>query len=223
MLPDRLRAVGAKAGRPRCRGERSASGDAERELQGYHSAPKVCQDSGVPSPGVLPHGLAPRRGHHQRPHPRGACSPETRRTSSTRRVEARARPSRRRFGAFATSRRLTDDHPHPARLLRPFSPWRTSRASTPRISPRRIGARDGSWRTNLCGASCSAVGSGSRFHRLSSYPRTRAGGAACTGTTRRRSIESCGARASAATRFRADSQTRSASGRCTCSTAARYS
>ena len=106
VLPDRLGAVGAKAGQPRCRGGRYASGDAARELQGYHRAPQVCQDTRVPSPGVLPHGLAPRRGHHQRPHARGACSPEdeTSFVDATRR--SAIRPSRRVSAHTSLSRIL---------------------------------------------------------------------------------------------------------------------
>lgn len=100
-------------------------------------------------------------------------------------------------------------------------------ASTRRVSPPSVVAR-GVWRrTTRCGASFSSAGSGSRSRRTSRLPRARAGGGACTGTTRRRWIESCGAKhATRETRFlRLDSQTsaRDASGRCTCSTAARYS
>jgi hypothetical protein len=100
-------------------------------------------------------------------------------------------------------------------------------ASTRRVSPPSVVAR-GVWRrTTRCGASFSSAGSGSRSRRTSHLPRARAGGGACTGTTRRRWIASCGAkRATRETRFlRLDSQTsaRDASGRCTCSTAARYS
>ena len=72
VLSDRLRAVGAKAGRPRRLGGRS--GDAARAVQGHHRAPPVRPDAVVPSSRVLPHGLAPRRGHHQRPRARGAWS-----------------------------------------------------------------------------------------------------------------------------------------------------
>ena len=144
----------------------------------------------------------------------------TTRASSTRRDGAGARRL-----SHQTSKNLFSRFLALTTRVRIFQHHR--RASTPRVSPRRAGARAGSWQTTRCGASCSAAGSGSRSRRTARRLRTRAGGVACTGTTRRRWTESCGAKrrmrrrdsAAAATRFGA----RGASGRCTCSTAARYS